>query len=115
MTIRGYRQQAGFTLRGFAEQIGISATFLSDIEKDRRLPSDQNLRTIARELAHVGASFDEFDRLNPRVEPELQEWVSQTPEARQMLRTVFDSGRDPREVLRQLEDIAKKRKEGKKK
>ena len=39
--IQRLRTEAGFTLRGFALKAEISAAFLSDIERDRRRPSEE--------------------------------------------------------------------------
>ncbi len=106
------RKLAGMTLRGFAQVIQVSAPYVSDIEHDRRRPSDEVLKRIAKELRSVGATFEELDKLNSRLEPDLQQWMSTTPAVRQMLREVKNSGRDPREVLKELEAQAKKAKRG---
>ncbi len=93
--------EAGLTLRGFAQKVKISAAFLSDIERDRRRPSEEVLRRIAGELP--GTAFEELDRLNTTLEQDLQRMVAETPEARQLLRTVLDGKEDPRDVLRRLQ------------
>jgi len=49
-----------------------------------------------------GAAFEELDRLNTTLEPDLQRMVAGTPEVRQLLRTVLDGREDPRDVLRRL-------------
>ena len=101
--IQRLRSKTDFTLRGFAGKIGASAAHLSDIERDRRRPSEKLLRVIVDKLAHVGATHEGLDHLNTRLEPELQRWVSEEPAARQLLRKVFDSDRDPRDIVKQLE------------
>src|ERR1700730_14078981 len=98
------RTLAGMTLRAFAEKIGVSAAYVSDIEHDRRRPSEDVLRRIAKELKHVGATFEGLDQLNTRLDRDIQKWVANTPSVRQMLRQVKQSGRDPKEILRQLQD-----------
>ena len=105
--IQRLRTSARITLRRFAERIDVSAAYVSDIEHDRRRPSDDVLRRIAKELRSAGATFEELDKLNSRLDPDIVRWVSSTPTVRQMLREVKNSGRDPAEVLRQLEDQAK--------
>jgi transcriptional regulator with XRE-family HTH domain len=104
--------RAGRPLRAFARDLGISAGFLADIERDRRQPTTELLKRIAAELRSVGADFKRLDRLNPRMEPELHKWVAETPEVRQMLRKVHNSHLDPREVLDELERLATDRKKG---
>jgi transcriptional regulator with XRE-family HTH domain len=109
-TIRRNRLKAGITLRKFAREVGISAAHLSDVEHNRRRPSQEVLRRVAAGLAPVGVTYPALDRLMPRLEPEMQQWVGETPEVRQMLRAVRESGRNPREVLRDIERMLKRRK-----
>lgn len=107
------RTLAGMTLRAFAEKIEVSAAYVSDIEHDRRRPSDDVLKRIVRELRHVGATHEGLDQLNTRLERDLQNWVANTPSVRHMLRQVKQSGRDPKDILKQLEEDAKRTKRGK--
>ena len=104
------RTRAGVTLRAFAESIGVSAPYVSDIEHDRRRPSEEVLRNIAKELKGVGATFEGLDKLNSRLDRDIQSWVADNPSVRQMLRQIKKSGRDPKDILKQLEDDARKRK-----
>jgi transcriptional regulator with XRE-family HTH domain len=106
--IRRRRLEAGITLRKFAVKVGISAAHLSDVEHDRRRPSEDVLKRIAAELKR--GTYEALDLLMPRLEPEMQEWVAETPEVRQMLRAVRESGRDPREVLREIQLMLKRQK-----
>jgi transcriptional regulator with XRE-family HTH domain len=101
--IRRLRTLSGTSLRGFARIIGVSAPHLSDIERDRRRPSRELLRTIAHELHGVGASHANLDRLDARFEADLLEWTSQTPEVRILLRKIKESGRPITEILKLLE------------
>lgn len=105
--IQRLRTEAGFTLRGFALKVEISAAFLSDIERERRRPSEEVLRRIAKQLP--GINYEELDALNTTLEQDLQRMVAESPEARQLLRSVFESKRDPREVLRELQKNLPKR------
>jgi transcriptional regulator with XRE-family HTH domain len=111
--IQRLRMKAGLTLRRFAQHVRASAAHISDIERDKRRPSKELLERIAEQLHSVGASYENLDRLNSRLEPELQRWVSETPAARQLLRRVFDSRRDPRDVLREMEEQLRKKDGGK--
>jgi transcriptional regulator with XRE-family HTH domain len=108
--IRRFRLKAGITLRKFALKAGISAAHLSDIEHNRRRPSAEALARIAAELRHVGVTYPALDRLMPRLEPEMQEWVAATPEVRQMLRAVRASKRNPQDVLRDIQEMLKRQK-----
>jgi transcriptional regulator with XRE-family HTH domain len=101
--IRRLRMLDGTTLRRFALGVGISAPHLSDIELDRRRPSKDLLKRIARKLRSAGATQESLERLDARFESDLQEWVSENPESRLLLRRVKESGRPVGEVLKKLE------------
>lgn len=107
--IRRLRTEAALTLRDFARKLGHSAAYLSDIEHDRRRPPDPLLREMVALLQGVGAEFEALQKLDTRLDPDLKIWASATPGVREMLRQVRDSGRDPREILRKIEEEAKKR------
>ena len=101
--IRRLRTKAGTSLRKFALSVGVSAPHLSDVELDRRRPSKDLLKRIARELRPVGGTHKDLERLDARFESDLQEWVMENPEVRLMLRRVKESGRPVGEVLRKVE------------
>ena len=109
--IHRLRLEAGYTLRGFAEMIGISAAHQSDVEHGRRLPSEQVLRATTKALsAKLGGTtakslYETLRALDARFEDDLQQWAQQTPIVRQLLREVKDSGRSPRDVLRELKRV----------
>lgn len=107
--IRRLRTEAGITLRKFAEKLDISATYQSDIEHDRRRPPEDLLRAIARLLRDVGATYEALERLDTRLDQETRTWANSTPGVREMLRKVRESGRDPRELIRELEDERSKK------
>src|SRR5690349_19692820 len=101
--IRRLRTDAGTTLRGLARTVGVSAPHLSDIERDRRRPSKPLLKKLVVELKPAGASYADLDRLDTRLEVDLQEWTAANPEVRMLLRRVKESGRPVAEVLAKLE------------
>ena len=103
--IKRLRLKAEVTLREFARRLGISPAHQSDIEHGRRRPSLELLRKMAKELREVGGDYDRLVGLDTRIEPEISAWVGRTPAARQMLRKIRDSRKDPEEVLRALEKI----------
>ena len=101
--LRRLRTDAGFTLRGLARTVGVSAPHLSDVERDRRRPSKPLLKKLVAELNSVGATYADLDRLDTRLEGDLQEWTAANPEVRMLLRRVKESGRPVGEVLKKLE------------
>ncbi|OQC13492.1 MAG: Helix-turn-helix domain protein [Lentisphaerae bacterium ADurb.Bin082] len=68
-----------FSLRQFAQRVGISATFLSKVERGEfDPPSAENIIKMAELL---GTDADELLALAGRVDPELDEIIRQRPKA----------------------------------
>ena len=111
-TIRRLRLEAGYTLRGFAELVGISAAYQSDIEHDRRVPTEAVLRQIAKVLGRrVQVTYESLQNLSARIEDDLQQLVQSTPEVGQLLREVRQSGRPASDVLRELQEQLRRQRE----
>ena len=103
-TIRRLRLEADYTLRKFAETVGISAAYQSDIEHGRRVPTDDLLRKIAELLGRrIPVTYEDLRNLSARIEPDLDDMVRQTPEVNQLLRQVKETGRPAGEVIRELQ------------
>ena len=104
-SIRRLRLEAGYTLRGFADLVAISPAYQSDIEHNRRVPTDDILRKTAEVLGRrISVTFDDLRNLSARIEPDLHDLVRRTPEVNQLLRQVKQTGRPAGEVIRQLQD-----------
>ena len=101
--IRRLRLKSGSTLRGLAAQLSVSAPHLSDIEHERRRPSETLLRKIALQLRGQGATYESLRELITGIDPETREWVATTPGVRQLLLTVRKSGKPPVKILELLE------------
>ena len=111
--IRRLRLQARMPLRRLAASLDISAAHLSDIEHNRRRPSEKLLREIANELSDVGATFEALELLVTGVDSVTREWVASTPGARTLLRKILESGRSPQEIILVLEKSFQPRRRGK--
>jgi len=111
--LRRLRLEAAIPLRGLAASVNVSAAHLSDIEHDRRRPSEQLLRRIASQLSHVGATFESLEQLVTGVDPATRDWVASTPGVRALLRTILESGRSPQEIIVILEKSFRTRRRGK--
>jgi transcriptional regulator with XRE-family HTH domain len=109
--IRRLRNEADETLRGFAKAVDVSAAHLSDIEHDRRRPSEALLRRIAKRLKGVGATLAGLERYATGLDPTLQEWVRTTPGARALLRKLLELSRDgdPHELLPAIEAVLQRK------
>lgn len=101
--IRRRRVEASLSLRGLAAKLGISAAHLSDIEHNRRRPSEQLLQAIAAELQEVGTTFASLEMLVTGLDRDTREWAATTPGARAVLRRLLESGKSPDEILRALD------------
>jgi len=103
--IRRLRLLAGFTLRGLAASLDVSAAHLSDIEHNRRRPSEKLLHRIADKLKKVGATYESLEKLISGIDTKTREWAATTPGARALLRLLLDAERDPQEIHRALEKL----------
>lgn len=103
--IRRLRLQAGFTLRGLAADLQVSAAHLSDIEHNRRRPSETLLRKIALKLRKVGATYESLEQLISGIDTKTREWAATTPGARSLLRRLLETDRNPQEIHRALEKL----------
>jgi transcriptional regulator with XRE-family HTH domain len=103
--IRRLRLRAGFTLRGLAGVLDVSAAHLSDIEHNRRRPSEKLLRKIADKLKKAGATYESLERLISGIDAKTREWAASTPGARALLRRLLEAGHDPQKIHRALEKL----------
>jgi len=92
------RKQCNITLRGMAEELGIAAPYLSDIEKGRRNPPNiEMLEKIASilKLSDIEKNilFDFAGEERNEVSPDLPEYIMDIPEARTALRKARDMGK----------------------
>ncbi len=111
--IRRLRLRAEFTLRGLAADLGISAAHMSDIEHNRRRPSEKLLRKIADKLRKVGATYGNLEQLLSGIDTKTREWAASTPGARALLRQLLEADRDPQEIRRALERLIGPKRKGK--
>lgn len=95
-TIRQQRLAKGLGLREVARQLGLSASYVSDIEHDRRIPSE----TVLRALAHVlGADVDSLITLSGRLGDEAEEYMRRTPRVRELVRILAEKQIPDSQVL----------------
>lgn len=74
--IKQEREEKRISLRKFAEMLGISAAYLVDIEKDRRLPTKELLQKTADLLDIPVSAFDEF---SPEIPKPVKDWLERNP------------------------------------
>jgi transcriptional regulator with XRE-family HTH domain len=100
--VRTARARKHLTLRDAAEQIGRSASFLSDIEHGRRMPSEDVLQDLAQLLE---LDPDDLMASSGRLPTEVAEYLKTTPDAARLFRTLSSRGVDSAGV-KQLIDQA---------
>jgi len=101
--IKRLRNAADVTLRELARRVGVTAAHLSDIEHDRRRPSEELLRGIARELAGAGADYERLKLLDRGLDADAREIIRRHPAVGEMLREMEKSGRSPLDIIRDLQ------------
>ena len=103
--IRHKREEKDFSLREFAGKINVTATFLSDIERGQRHPSEEVLKKIAEKLEE---DFEVLKKLDNRVPlKELKELFNSNPNYGFAFRRVAENKISPEELLKLVDDKEK--------
>jgi len=95
--IRELREERDLSLRELATLIGVSAVFMSDVELDRRYPSDKHMSAVAQALQSSLADLKKND-----TRPPLREFRKAThanPEFGFAFRQVMEKQVSPQELL----------------
>lgn len=103
--IREARIDADQTLRGFARDLGLSPSYLNDIEFDRRVPSDEVLRQIA---ARLGLDLDALLAAAGRLgigTKDAAQYFRETPSAGVLFRRVTNDRLTEGQLKRLLEQV----------
>lgn len=104
--IRELREQNDLSLRELAAKVGVTASFISDIELGRRNPSDERIRQLARLL---GTSLDDLRQYDTRPPiRELRRVVRSDPRYSVALRQMIDRGIPSDELIEFIEDRDRK-------
>ncbi|MDP9475906.1 MAG: helix-turn-helix domain-containing protein [Actinomycetota bacterium] len=100
-----------FSLRRFAQAVGLSATFVSRMETgEAQPPGAEKVKSMAYLL---GADADELLALAGKVDPELPEIIRKQPRAMaDLLRTARDQGLTEEEILSVTEELKSRRSGG---
>jgi transcriptional regulator with XRE-family HTH domain len=114
--IRRQRELSAMSMRQFAEMVGISNPYLSQIERGLREPSEKVVEAIARNLdvsadvlyRQAGLDPDAADAEEPRARVAIRDDPRLSPRQRQALLEVYDAfvgaGRPLRRRRRRHED-----------
>jgi transcriptional regulator with XRE-family HTH domain len=99
--IRIGRARRRITLRGLASATGKSASYMSDIENDRRIPSEEVLRAIAGALL---LDVDELLAAAGRFGENADRYLRRNPEAGILFRRLSERNVSPDVITRLLEE-----------
>lgn len=102
--IREARMKAGKRLRPFAEELELAPSYLSDIENDRRVPSEEVMKRIANKL---GLDFDHLMALAGRFGEEAERYIKKNPAAGVLFRRI-SRGNLREEELKKLLEMTEK-------
>ena len=108
------RLENEITLRKMAELIGITAPYLTDIEKDRRNPPEiQKLDKIAEILSlteeEKAVMFDLAGKQRNSVAPDLPDYIMKRDYVAAALRTARDLDADEDDWLKFLEELKQRK------
>lgn len=100
--IRGLREERSIGQRQLARVLGISPSYLNDIEKNKRLaPRTEIIQAIADILqANPNKIFDLAGKSKNSVPPDIAEIIRDAPEIISLLRTINEHGLADREIKR---------------
>ena len=106
--IREARASKGKSLRQAAKDLGVTPSYLSDIENDRRVPAEAVLSKIAGLL---GLDLNELMSLAGRFGEKAKKYVRERPTAVKLFRRIAEKNLDEKTLRRLLEEIEKTDKE----
>src|SRR5437762_1315677 len=111
--IRNARVASGRSLREFARALEITPSYQSDIENDRRVPSEEVLKKIAGLL---NLNYEELMALAGRFGDNAERYLRRHPTAGALFRKLSEANA-PEDVLRKMlheaEDFERKKEEDK--
>lgn len=108
-TLREARVKKGVSLRSVAGKLDITPSYLSDIENDRRIPSEDVLQQLATLL---DLDFDDLMARAGRFGEEAERYLKHQPTAVKLFRRISESNLDEeqlKELLRAVDDANKEK------
>lgn len=107
--VREARIAKGKSLREISKLLDITPSYMSDIENDRRVPSEEVLRSIVQLLE---LDFDHLMALAGRFGENADRYMKKQPVAGVLFRRISESNlqeAELRDLLRRAEELGKKR------
>jgi len=101
-TLREARVKKGVSLRSLASELSITPSYLSDIENDRRIPSEDVLQELA---ARLNLDFDDLMARAGRFGEDAERYLKNQPTAVKLFRRISESNLDEEELRRLLKTV----------
>ncbi len=101
-TLRDARVKKGVSLRSLAAELKITPSYLSDIENDRRVPSEDVLQQLANLL---NLNFDDTMAQAGRFGEEAERYLKQQPTAVKLFRRISESKLDEEDLKKLLKAV----------
>lgn len=108
------REERDISLRELARQLGVSAPFLSDVEKNRSAPFIQERLEKAAEIMHLSIEektqmYDIVGRQRDSVAPDLPEYIKGRDYVSAALRTARDLNAGEKEWQQFIDELKKRK------
>ena len=110
--VRARRLDLGLSVRELAEKMGVSAAYLSDIERGNRMAPVEHLNQMAELLCVDESEIQFFVDLSGCTHsnwPEINEYLAGSKVARQAIRLARDNGMSGEEFLTLVNSIGDKK------
>ena len=111
--IRDARVRSKRSLREFAKVLGITPSYQSDIENDRRVPAEELLKKTAVSL---DLKFEDLMALGGRIGEDAERYLRRQPAAGALFRKLTEANA-PEDLLRKMieeaEELKRKKGDGK--
>ena len=108
--IKDKRLQAHITLRSFAESLGVSAPYVTDVEKDRKNPFNNDLLEKAATILHLSEDektemYDLAGEKRNEIAPDIPDYIMQRNYVSAALRTARDLDADEADWMKFVDDL----------
>lgn len=108
------RVEKKITLRKMADMLGVSAPFLTDVEKDRRNPFDMEKLKLLAQILDLTPEDNEImynlaGKKRNTVAPDLPEYIIERDYVSAALRTARDLDAGEEEWMKFVEDLKKRK------
>lgn len=116
--LKDKRLKAHLTLRAFADKLEISAPYVTDVEKDRRNPFNNDLLEKVATVLHLTDEertemYDLAGEKRNEIAPDIPDYIMQRGYVSAALRTARDLDADEADWQRFVDELKKRKAEGK--